>query len=183
MADLTPGILLISDPFLKDPNFIRTVVLLCEHKDEGSFGFVLNKTLGQKLGDLVTSAEGIRFPVYDGGPVQKDTLHFLHQCPSLITGGIEIVDGIFWGGDFENVLELLKEDKLSKNDIRFFLGYSGWSEGQLLGELNGKSWITREASKPLVFNMNTQQIWKAALQDLGGEYSQMINYPIDPQLN
>ena len=183
MADLTPGILLISDPFLKDPNFIRTVVLLCEHKDEGSFGFVLNKTLGQKLGDLVTSAEGIRFPVYDGGPVQKDTLHFLHQCPSLITGGIEIVDGIFWGGDFENVLELLKEDKLSKNDIRFFLGYSGWSEGQLLGELNEKSWITREANKPLVFNMNTQQIWKAALQDLGGEYSQMINYPIDPQLN
>jgi len=183
MADLTPGILLISDPFLKDPNFIRTVVLLCEHKDEGSFGFVLNKTLDQKLGDLVTNAEGIRFPVYDGGPVQKDTLHFLHQCPSLITGGIEIVDGIFWGGDFENVLELLKEDKLSKNDIRFFLGYSGWSEGQLLGELNEKSWITREASKPLVFNMNTPQIWKAALQDLGGEYSQMINYPIDPQLN
>jgi putative transcriptional regulator len=80
-------------------------------------------------------------------------------------------------------LQLLKEKKLGKKDIRFFLGYSGWSEGQLVGELAEKSWITREASKPLVFNMDTQQIWKDALGELGGEYSQMINYPIDPQLN
>ncbi len=183
MAELDKGILLISDPFLKDPNFIRTVILLCEHQFEGSFGFVLNKTFDQELGDLITHAEGIRFPVYDGGPVQKDTLHFLHQCPDLIPGGIEVIDGIFWGGDFEDVLTLLKENKLGKNDIRFFLGYSGWSEGQLLNELADKSWITREANRPLVFNLNTPQLWKAALKDLGGEYSQMINYPIDPQLN
>ena len=162
---------------------MRTVVLLCEHQDEGSFGFVLNKTFDQELGDLIKNAEGIRFPVYEGGPVQKDTLHFIHQKPELIPGGQEIVDGIFWGGDFEDVLTLLKENKLSKNDIRFFLGYSGWGEGQLTGELAEKSWITRDASRQLVFNMNTQQIWKDALQDLGGEYSQMVNYPIDPQLN
>jgi putative transcriptional regulator len=183
MADIASGILLISDPFLKDPNFMRTVVLLCEHREEGSFGFVLNKTFDQELGDLIKDAEGIRFPVYEGGPVQKDTLHFLHQCPGLIPGGIEVVDGIFWGGDFEDVLILLKEKKLSKKDIRFFLGYSGWSEGQLHGELEGKSWITREASRALVFNLNTHQTWKDALGELGGEYSQMINYPIDPQLN
>jgi putative transcriptional regulator len=183
MADIAPGILLISDPFLKDPNFMRTVVFVCEHREEGSFGFVLNKSFDQELGDLIKDAEGIRFPVYEGGPVQRDTLHFLHQCPDLIPGGIEVVDGIFWGGDFDEVLLLLKEKKLGKNDIRFFLGYSGWSEGQLVGELEEKSWITREASKPLVFSMNTQQIWKAALGELGGEYSQMTNYPIDPQLN
>lgn len=183
MADITSGILLISDPFLKDPNFARTVVFLCEHREEGSFGFVLNKTYDQELGDLIKNAEGIRFPVYDGGPVQKDTLHFLHRCPNLIPGGIEVTDGIFWGGDFEDILVLLKEKKLKKKDIRFFLGYSGWGEGQLNGELEEKSWITRDAKKELVFNMNTLQIWKAALQDLGGEYSQMTNYPIDPQLN
>ncbi len=162
---------------------MRTVVLLCEHQDEGSFGFVLNKTFDQELGDLIKNAEGIRFPVYDGGPVQKDTLHFIHQQPECIPGGMEVVDGIFWGGDFELVLALLKENKLGKNDIRFFLGYSGWGEGQLKVEMDEKSWITRDASRQLVFNMNTQQIWKAALQDLGGEYSQMVNYPIDPQLN
>ncbi len=183
MADAAPGILLISDPFLKDPNFMRTVIFLCEHREEGSFGFVLNKTHDQELGDLIKDAEGIRFPVYEGGPVQKDTLHFLHQCPDIIPGGIEVISGIFWGGDFEDVLALLKEKKLSKNDIRFFLGYSGWSGGQLDGELKEKSWITRASSKPLVFNMDTKETWKSALEDLGGEYSQMINYPIDPQLN
>lgn len=162
---------------------MRTVVLLCEHQAEGSFGFVLNKSFDQELGELIIQAEGIRFPVYDGGPVQKDSLHFLHQCPELIAGGIEVINGIFWGGDFEEVLVLLKENKLGRNDIRFFLGYSGWTEGQLNAELETKSWITREASRRLVFNMNTQQIWKEALKDLGGEYSRMINYPIDPQLN
>ncbi len=183
MAGIEPGILLISDPFLKDPNFKRTVVLLCEHREEGSFGFVLNKSFDQELGDLIKDVDGIRFPVYDGGPVQKDTLHFLHRCPARIPGGIELVDGIFWGGDFEDVLRLLKEKELQQQDIRFFLGYSGWGEGQLDGELKEKSWITRPASTPLVFNMNTQQIWKNALKDMGGEYTQMTNYPTDPQLN
>ena len=78
---------------------------------------------------------------------------------------------------------MLKEGKLGRNDIRFFLGYSGWTEGQLNAELETKSWITREASRRLVFNMNTQQIWKEALKDLGGEYTRMVNYPTDPQLN
>jgi putative transcriptional regulator len=182
MIDAVPGILLISDPFLKDPNFMRTVVFLCEHRQEGSFGFVLNKRLDHQLGDLIKNAEGIRFPVFEGGPVQKDTLHFLHQVPDFV-GGIEVTDGIYWGGDFEAVLSLLRNNQLNKSDIRFFLGYSGWGEEQLAGELEEKSWITREASRQLVFNIETQQIWKAALADLGGEYSQMIHYPIDPQLN
>lgn len=183
MTDLAAGILLISDPFLKDPNFMRTVVLLCEHRHEGSFGFVLNKMFSQELGDLLTQAEGIRFPVYEGGPVQKDTLHFVHQRPDLVQGGVEITDGVYWGGNFDEVLDLLRERKLGRNDVRFFLGYSGWGEGQLEGELKEKSWITREANREFVFMMNTPQIWKASLSDLGGEYSQMVNYPIDPQLN
>ncbi len=162
---------------------MRTVVLICEHRQEGSLGFVLNKSFNYELGDLIKNAEGIRFPLFDGGPVQKDTLHFLHQCPDRVSGGIEVIDGIFWGGDFEEVLSLLKDKKINKDEIRFFLGYSGWGEGQLSGELEEKSWILREASKRFVFSMSTPQIWKAALKDLGGEYSQMINYPIDPQLN
>jgi putative transcriptional regulator len=183
MTEAGPGILLISDPFLKDPNFHRTVVFLCEHRDEGSFGFVLNKNHDYEIGDLIKDAEGIRFPVYEGGPVQKDTLHFLHQCPELIPGGLEVVDGIYWGGDFENVLELLRSKQIGKKDIRFFLGYSGWSDGQLDSELKEKSWITRAASRALVFNLDSQETWKAALGELGGEYSQMTNYPSDPQLN
>lgn len=161
---------------------MRTVVFLCEHTKDGSFGFVLNKKTKYQVGDLVPGADGILLPVYNGGPVQRDTIHFLHQHPGDI-GGVEVIDGIYWGGDFEKVLSMLKQNALDNNDIRFFLGYSGWSEGQLAGELEEKSWITREASKRFVFEMSTPQIWKAALSDLGGEYSQMVNYPIDPQLN
>lgn len=178
-----PGTILISEPFMKDPNFIRTVVFLCEHNEEGSFGFVLNKTQDHELGDLIEGAEGIRFPVYEGGPVQKNTLHFLHQRPDIITGGVEVINGIYWGGDFDIVLTLLHEKELGKNDIRFFLGYSGWSGGQLNGELDDKSWFIHNASRAIVFNMNTTQVWKEVLKDMGGEYRQMVNYPIDPQLN
>jgi putative transcriptional regulator len=183
MTAAGPGILLISDPFLKDPNFLRSVVLLCEHREEGSFGFVINKSVEPELGELIEGAEGIRFRVYEGGPVQKDSLHFIHQRPDLIPGGAEVIDGIFWGGDFEEVLTLLRSNKIGPEDIRFFLGYSGWSEGQLEEELAEKSWITRKASPALVFNSDANAVWKEALAELGGEYKQMTNYPIDPQLN
>ena len=183
MDMLQPGILLISDPFLKDPNFLRTVVLLCEHQDEGSFGFVLNKQLAITLEDVMPAAEGLRIPLLEGGPVQKDTLHFLHRRPDLISGSIEVTDHVFWGGDFSEVLSLLLTKKLLPDELRFFVGYSGWGEQQLKAELDEKSWITRPASQNLVFHTETASIWKKALADLGGEYSQMIHYPIDPQLN
>ncbi len=177
-----PGHLLISDPFLKDPNFQRTVILLCDHQVEGSFGFVLNKQHQMVLGELIELAVGCTFPVFIGGPVQKDTLHFIHRRPDLL-GGTELIDGIYWGGDFEAVLSLIRTKELQESDIRFFLGYSGWGEGQLEEELTEKSWITRNANKRLVFYKSIEEIWKEALFDLGGEYQQMINYPLDPQLN
>lgn len=183
MTPVVPGILLISDPFLKDPNFSRTVVLLCEHQEEGSFGFVLNKTISLKLEDIVQEAAGLQCQLYDGGPVQKDTLHFLHRKPELVSGGIEVFDGIYWGGDFEEVLAGLRDGRLKMDDIRFFIGYSGWSAGQLSDELQQKSWITRQADRSLVFHQNKDLVWQEALKELGGEYRQMVNYPTDPQLN
>ncbi len=183
MVDIAPGLLLISDPFLKDPNFLRTVVLLCDHQPEGSFGFVLNKPYEQDLDNFMTDFEGLHIPLYYGGPVQVDTVHFLHKCPDLIPGGAEVGDGIFWGGDFEEAAALIKAKRLRNSDIRFFIGYSGWGEGQLAEELKSKSWITREGTQDLVFHKQVDQIWKDSLKDLGGEYSQMVNYPIDPQLN
>ena len=183
MTEIKPGSLLISDPFLKDPNFIRTVVLICEHQMEGSLGFVLNKRVNYDLGKLIENAKGIQFPIFQGGPVQLNTLHFIHQCPTKISGGMELIDGLYWGGDFDEVLMQLKQKNVSENELRIFLGYSGWGEGQLAAELNDKSWITRMATKNLVFGDYNQPLWKKALKDLGGEYVQMTNYPTDPQLN
>ena len=180
---LTAGIILIADPFLKDPNFLRTAVFLCDHQAEGSIGFVLNRKYEKNIGELITELEMCSFPVYYGGPVQRDTLHFLHQCPDLIEGGVEIISGIYWGGDFDQVASLLKSDALEPHMIRFYLGYSGWGEEQLSAELNEKTWLTTTGNTSLIFHKNVSLIWQDALKQLGGEYEQLINYPLDPQLN
>lgn len=183
MIEPVPGVLLIADPFLKDPNFMRTVVILCEHKAEGSFGLVLNQKADLTLDELIENIDDTSIPVYYGGPVEINTLHIIHQYGTEIPGSQEIMKGVFWGGNFEAIIEKLKSKTLDTNKIRFFLGYSGWSEGQLDNELKEKTWLTVGATKRLIFHHNTSEIWKSALKQLGGEYEMMANFPIDPQLN
>jgi putative transcriptional regulator len=184
MVSLAPGILLISDPFLKDPNFTRTVVLLCEHQpSKGSFGFVLNRLFDQTLNDLVPDVTRSNIPVYYGGPVQIDTIHFIHQQPELIKGGFEIVKGVYWGGEFDTVIDLLNNGLLDLKKIKFFIGYSGWSGGQLDNELNEKAWILSNSSPALIFETEGKQVWQQALRDLGSNFAIMANFPIDPLLN
>ena len=183
MIEPAAGILLISDPFLKDPNFMRTVVFLCEHQDQGSFGFVLNRKYENTIDEIIPELEGYKLPVYYGGPVQTDTLHFLHQYPNEIPGSVEVIKGVYWGGDFDMVVQMIKKNTIDQNKIRFFVGYSGWGGGQLNEELTGKSWLTVKAIRKLVFHKKYEEIWKDALKQLGGDYEMMINFPIDPQLN
>ncbi|HTS43641.1 MAG TPA: YqgE/AlgH family protein [Puia sp.] len=177
------GILLIADPFLKDPNFQRTVVFLCEHQEEGSFGFVLNKNYDYTLNELINGLDDLEIPVYFGGPVQMDTIHFLHQYPDKISGGYEIVDGVFWGGDFEKAIALIREGQVNVNKIRFYIGYSGWASGQLADELKEKSWLSVKANRKLVFHKKPDEVWKDAIRHLGGDYEMLANFPTDPQLN
>lgn len=183
MIEAAPGILLIADPFLKDPNFIRTVIVLCEHQEEGSFGFVLNKQFEHTLDELMDGFEGHKIPIFYGGPVQMDTIHFLHQYPEKVTGGLEIMKGVYWGGDFSLLGEMVKNNEIDYNKVRFFIGYSGWGDGQLSNELKEKSWLTATATRKLIFHKQPEEIWKDSLRHLGGDYEMMINFPIDPQLN
>lgn len=177
------GVLLIADPFLKDPNFMRTVVLLTEHRGDGSIGFVINRQYENTLDELLPEIEGHQLPVYYGGPVQMNTIHFLHRYPELITGGVEIMKDVFWGGDFDAVVDLINRGEADPDKIRFYIGYSGWSSGQLEVEMEEKTWLTVEATRQLIFHPSVQDIWKDALKHMGGEYEMMVNFPIDPQLN
>jgi putative transcriptional regulator len=183
MIEPAPGILLIADPFLKDPNFLRTVVFLCEHKEEGSFGFVLNRRYENTLDELIPELSEHKLPVYYGGPVQMDTIHFLHQYPDEIPGGQEVLKGVYWGGDFDAVIDLIKRQDIDASKIRFYIGYSGWSDGQLDDEMKEKTWLTVKATRKLIFHPEHNQLWKDSLKQLGGEYEIMVNFPIDPQLN
>jgi putative transcriptional regulator len=183
MIEPGPGILLIADPFLKDPNFLRTVVFLCEHKEEGSFGFVLNRKFENTLDELIPDVEGFKLPVFYGGPVQMDTIHFLHQYPVDIPGGEEVMKGVYWGGDFVKAVEMIKSGEMDFKKIRFYIGYSGWATGQLNEELKEKSWLTVKANRKLIFQTGADEIWKESLRHLGGDYGMMIHFPTDPQLN
>jgi len=183
---MTPvtGTLLISEPFLKDPNFMRTVVLICRHEpEEGSFGFVLNKLFHQTLDELIPELEGFSFKVHTGGPVQMDTLHYIHQYPDLIPDCQQIAEDTYWGGDFETLKALIKSGDIVPEKIKFFLGYSGWGEGQLDNELTEKTWLTVTSTRKIIFETQLEEIWKASLQQLGGRYEMMIHFPTDPQLN
>ncbi len=183
MVKIDRGILLIAEPFLKDTNFQRSVVLLCEHQQNGTFGITINRETEEMVSSYMDELPACDFPIYDGGPVSRDHIHFLHLYPESIPGGQHITDGIYWGGDFEKVAALIKKKRLDKNKIRFYLGYSGWSASQLDDEMKEKSWLTVPASKELVFHNTPKQIWKDAVKGLGGEFLPIINYPLDPSFN
>ncbi len=184
MMSPAKGILLIAEPFLKDPAFMRTVVLLCRHtEEEGTFGFTVNKSSNKTLNKLIAGMEPFKYTIYDGGPVQVDTLHFLHKYPEYFPNAEKIVEGAYWGGDFELLKTLMWAGKIEEEKIKFFLGYSGWSAGQLSTEMEQKSWLTVEANEELIMDTAPESIWKKSLYTLGGEYKMMANFPTDPQLN
>lgn len=178
------GDLLISEPFLPDPNFERTVILLCEHDENGSFGFVLNKQSTLEFQEVIQDGYGFEEKLFIGGPVQQDTLHFIHRSSGQMDSGKEIVNGIYWGGDFDKLLSLINTRQINAEDFRFFLGYSGWSEGQLEEELRAKSWIVyKQPTSEKIFDLDPHLLWQEALKELGGKFKMFSNYPQDPRMN
>jgi len=181
---LQKGQLLIAEPsIIGDLSFNRSVILLADHNDEGSVGFILNKPLEYSINDLLPEIESA-FIIYNGGPVEQDNLYFIHTIPELITNSIEISNGIFWGGDFELTKNLINEGKINKEDIRFFLGYTGWSANQLEDELTANSWIiSSNTYESAILKKSSKQFWKEKIIELGGEYIIWSNAPENPILN
>ncbi|WP_426492036.1 YqgE/AlgH family protein [Hymenobacter sp. 102] len=188
MPHLRPGCLLISQPFLGDPNFERTVVLLCSHsEEEGSFGLVLNRPATLQLGDVLTLPGGdalpaARIPLGVGGPVQPDTLHYLHRHAALPEAQ-SLGQQVYWGGDFEGLLAQLISGALPPGDVRLYVGYSGWTAGQLAAEIRENVWIVHPDAAAKVFTLTTDAFWQAILREKGGRYRMLSNYPTDPRLN
>ncbi len=181
---LSPGNLLLSAPFLNDENFVRSVILLCEHEDQGSFGFVINKPSILNLGDLVKELDFLDCEVFVGGPVEQNTLHFIYSGAQVVPGSKALAKDIWWGGDFSVLIQLLKSNQLDVTQVRFFIGYSGWGEGQLDSELSEETWVVYSGMTSFsVFENSSDQIWKQLMKGMGGEFEIQANYPIDPRLN
>jgi putative transcriptional regulator len=186
LSSITPasGRLLISEPFMNDPNFKRSVILLAEHSEEGTLGYVLNHLSDYKLSDVLPDVAYSEMPVYVGGPVANNTLHFIHRVPEKIEGGVEIWDGIYWGGSFETVKELIATFQINENEIKFFAGYSGWTPGQLDVEIEEDTWIVaNKFNSELVFNHDEQNVWREVVISLGQRYAHIANFPENPTLN
>lgn len=178
------GNLLISEPFLQDENFVRSVVLLCEHNSEGSFGLVLNKPSILQLSQLVEELSFLENEIFVGGPVEQNTLHFIYFGEKKLEGSISIGENLWWGGDFEGLVENLKVGSIKPDSIRFFIGYSGWASGQLSDELSENTWIISDHKLEVEVLQNTaDELWKLILKNMGGEFKVMANYPLDPRLN
>ena len=184
---MQPGTLLISKPFLGDPNFERSVVLICrEEPTEGTFGLVLNRLTNLTLGEVLDLpglvSEVVNIPLYLGGPVEQNTLHFLHGVADL-PGATSLGQEVYWGGDFELLLQMLASGAVAPAEVRLFVGYSGWSEGQLAAEMKESSWIRQPGSAGKVFTLASDAFWRDILREKGGRFKVLANYPVDPSLN
>lgn len=177
------GRILISEPFLGDFYFKRSVVLLAEHGDEGSFGLIMNKPLSAQFNEVVKEFPEFESPVFLGGPVQNNNLFFIHTLGDKIAASQEILPGIYWGGDLDQIKELINLKKLRADDIRFFIGYSGWGSKQLDGELKRNAWVVSNTSADMLLNTLPRNLWEKSLKKLGGKYFIWTNFPSDPVMN
>ncbi len=179
-----PGRVLISEPSLRDFYFSRSVVLLAEHSDEkGSMGIIVNKPVDLKLKDVGKEFPNIDYPLYLGGPVHPDRLFYLHTLGDKVPGSMKIMDGLYWGGEIQKLVELIELNLISQDQVRFFIGYSGWQPNQLKEELKEESWIVTESSLDIIMASKPEQLWSNMLKKLGNDYAIWANFPTDPILN
>jgi putative transcriptional regulator len=177
------GRLLITEPFLEGDYFHRAVILLCEHNEEGSFGFVLNNYTEVGLEEFENLPE-FETKISIGGPVSTKNLFYIHTLGDKLEGSVQIHKGIYAGGDFEQLKDMMAKKEVAHNQLRFFLGYSGWVEKQLEGELKHNSWLVAEIdSVDDIMDVDYENIWNDYMQRQGGKYKAFAHFPKNPALN
>lgn len=165
------GQVLLAEPFMDEPTFKRTAILLTDHSDEGSVGFILNRPLDCTLDHVSDTFPEFEGPVYYGGPVANNTLHYLHCRGDIIEGSVEVTKGLFWGGDLDKLKFYIGTKVISSRDIKFFIGYSGWSSGQLQEELDRKSWVLANMDLNYFYKSESHRLWNQILNVEGGTKS------------
>lgn len=161
-----------------DPNFKRSVILLTEHTlKEGTVGFILNKPISVKINDLIDDFPEIEAEVYYGGPVAKETLHYIHDAGDILDGSVRIAQNIYWGGDFEKLKFLIESKLVIPRNIKFFLGYSGWSPDQLIDEMEYGSWVVAHMDANYAFKTKYKEMWKKVMRHKGGTYTVIAEIP------
>ena len=178
------GRLLISEPSMEDSNFFRSVILLAVHNEKETVGFVLNQPTKIKVHNLLDNFPKSNFPIYIGGPVERNSLHYIHTLGTKIEGAQKIVDGLYWGGDFEMVKKMVSNKDIDKKNIRFFAGYSGWEKEQLDLEIKKNAWIIVNSNKKSCMKLSSnKELWSSFVKQMDNKYAIWSNLPVDPFLN
>jgi len=177
------GRVLITEPFADDDYFGRSIILLCEHNEDGTFGFVLNKFIDLDLEEAV-QISGFDTKISIGGPVSNKNLYFIHTLGDEIEDSTHIVENIYSGGNFEALKTKIELGLVKKNEVRFFIGYSGWVVNQLEGELKQNAWLVADIlNSEEIMDVENKTLWIDFMKRQGGKYKAFSNFPEDPNLN
>ena len=176
------GRIIIAEPFLPGNYFNRSIVLLVEHSKEGSVGFILNKPVEYPVKEFINEFPDFEAGISIGGPVSTNLVHFIHTLGTKIPGSIQVKDNLYWGGDFDQLKKLITAGVVQPNQVRFFLGYSGWGEHQLEDEIEENSWLVSEIEIDQIMS-NYENLWEEMVEKAGGKYKLWSNFPEDPGLN
>lgn len=177
------GHILIAEPFLPGSYFNRSIIILVSYSDKGAVGFILNKKVDYPVEDLFLDFPDFDADIHIGGPVGTDSIYFIHTLGNAIPGSLHIKENLYWGGDFETLKLQIKLGMVQKNQIRFFLGYSGWDPGQLEEEIRENSWLVAELSQAELMSIDENDMWVESVRSMGGKYSMWENFPKNPTLN
>ncbi|MES2565256.1 MAG: YqgE/AlgH family protein [Bacteroidota bacterium] len=177
------GDILIAKPFLQDEHFKRAVIFMCEYNAEGSLGFVFNKSQGLLLRDIFPHLKNGNFPLFEGGPVSPNQLFYTHTLGKKLSDSQHVIDDVYWGGNFFELSEMIERGEISSEQIRFYIGYSGWNPEQLKAEIDNNTWFTKPADYQQLVKVIPEELWGEELVKINPGYKAFTDFSFDPSLN
>jgi putative transcriptional regulator len=183
-SQIQKGTFLIASPDIEMGLFFRSVVLICEHSSNGSFGLVVNKSLDLELPEEIINIHNLANPqvgIRAGGPVQTNQMMLLHTSDRIPQQTLQICDGVYLGGDLEFLQEAITDE--NGPPIHLCFGYAGWASGQLEREFLDGNWFIHPASAKQIFQTSSEKLWPAVLREMGGKYAVLSTIPEDLSVN
>lgn len=177
------GSILIAEPFLAGSYFNRSIIILASFNENGAVGFILNKKVDFPVEDIFVDFPDFDSEIHIGGPVGTDSVYFIHTLGDVIPESMHIAGNLYWGGDFETLKARINLGLVNSNQVRFFLGYSGWEAGQLEEEIRENSWLVASIPESELMTINEHSMWVDAVRSVGGKYKMWENFPENPSLN
>lgn len=180
---INAGDIVIAKPFLQDGHFKRSVIYLCEHNEEGSLGFIINRPHGLLLKDIFPHLKNGNFPLFEGGPVAPNQLFYTHTLGPELSESQHITGDVYWGGNFFELSKLIEEGKVASSQVRFYIGYSGWGREQLTDEIQNDMWFTKNAVYTDLVRIPPDDLWGEELLKINPGYKAFTDFSFDPSLN